>query len=173
MRGRKSAATVIFAGIFAVYAVYPYATLYRLHQAIRSGNAPLLTTLVDWPSVREGIKEDICDSVADNPEKVTASGSLPDFGASFIRGIAANAVDQQVTPEGLVAAVSRKPEPQHGGEMQVEWAFFDSPTTFTVSLHAAGQRDAIRLQMELKDAQWQVTRVWLPSDLLNQANSRT
>ena len=30
--------------------------------------------------------------------------SLPPFGAGFVRGIATNAVDRQVTPEALVAA---------------------------------------------------------------------
>ena len=61
--------------------------------------------MVDWGSVREGIKEDICDLVIDQPPQDQADGKLPPFGAGFVRGIATNVVDRQVTPEALVAAV--------------------------------------------------------------------
>ena len=55
------------------YAAYPYVTLYRLDNAIHTGDAATLRALVDWPAVREGIKEDICDNVADDPQSETAS----------------------------------------------------------------------------------------------------
>ena len=56
-------------------------------------------------SVREGIKEDICDSVFDQPSQ--ASGKLPPFGAGFVRGIASNAIDSAVTPEALASAAQQ------------------------------------------------------------------
>ena len=157
------------------YTAYPYVTLYRLGHAIHAGDAKTLKTLVDWPAVREGIKEDICDSVADNPETTTGNGQLPEFGASFVRGIAASAVDQQVTPEGLVKVThqSGTAAAPRGAVVHVSWAFFDSPTEFAVSLKAPGQAEPIKLQMSLQHNQWQVTRVWLPLDLLDEANSRT
>ena len=31
-----------------IYGIYPYVTLYRLGQAIRSGDAARLETMVDW-----------------------------------------------------------------------------------------------------------------------------
>ena len=43
----------------------------------------------------------------------------------------------------------------------------------TVDLQAPGQNSPIRLQLELRDAGWRVTRVWLPSELLSGANART
>ncbi len=171
------AAKPMLAALLAIgvgYAAYPYVTLYRLDNAIHTGDAATLRTLVDWPAVREGIKEDICDNVADDPE-TTAGGKLPAFGTSFVRGIAANAVDQQVTAEGLVSMTRPRAEAMATlrGAMRVNWAFFQNPTDFIVSVDASGQREPIRLQMSLKDATWQVTRIWLPPSMLEQSNART
>ena len=152
------------------YAAYPYVTLYRLQAAIHSGDAQALKTLVNWPAVREGIKHDICDRQAATPDR----GELPGFGASFVSGIATQAVDRRVTPEGLVkAAHATGPGPAEGSGVQVQWAFFDGPTQFTVSLSTPGQPAPIRLQMRLRDTEWRVDRVWLPPNLLDQANART
>jgi hypothetical protein len=55
----------------------------------------------------------------------------------------------------------------------VSWAFFVGPAQFVVDLRAPGQPTPIRLQMDFREGAWQVTRVWLPLELLNQANART
>ena len=157
------------------YCVYPYVTLYRLGQAIRSGDAASLEALVDWYSVREGIKEDICDLVIDQPQQARDGGQLPPFGAGFVRGIATNVIDKRVTPEWLVAA-AQQPEAEQaaqGASVQVSWAFFASPSAFVVDLTTPGQAAPIRLQMDLRHGAWHVTRVWLPPELLGQANTRT
>lgn len=159
------------------YGGYPYLTLYRLGQAVRNGNAARLETMVDWPSVREGIKEDICDLVIDEPQQAYDNGKLPPFGAGFVRGIATNVVDKRVTPEALVAAAA-PPTPQAtdavpGGSVQVSWAFFTSPAAFLVDLIAPGASEPVRLQMDLRDGTWRVTRVWLPPELLGRTRSRT
>ena len=160
--------------IALAYVIYPYVTLYRLGLAIRQGDAVSLQSLVDWPAVREGIKEDICDAVVDEPS--TANGKLPPFGAGFMRGIASNAIDARVTPEALASA-ARQPGMEsavpEGAAVQVSWAFFDGPSAFVVDLSAPGQATPIRLQMELRDGSWEVTRVWLPTRLLVEANART
>jgi hypothetical protein len=180
-------AAVLVAGI--AYGASPYVTLYRLGEAIQASDATTLESLVDWPAVREGIKEDVCDLVVDDPAPKTA-GSLPPFGASFMRGIASNAIDQAVTPQALLAATGTvaqparrpsfgrhtqsqpSPEPQTS-DVHVNWAFFDSPTTFLVSLQARGQAEPIKLEMALHHGAWQVQRVWLPAELLTNNGSPT
>jgi hypothetical protein len=42
-----------------------------------------------------------------------------------------------------------------------------------VDLRAPGQGSPIRLRLELRSGTWQVTRVWLPAELLGKANTRT
>jgi len=151
------------------YVAYPYVTLYRLGEALHSGDSQTLTALVNWPAVRDGIKRDI----SDRPNAAVGTGELPGFGASFVTGIATRSVDQRVTPEGLVKAVRATAPVRTHDRMQVNWAFFDGPTQFIVSLTAPGQAVPIRLEMRLHDTQWRVDRVWLPPDLLDQANART
>jgi hypothetical protein len=166
--------TAVLCLIALAYVAYPYVTLYRLGHAIHTGNARTLKTLVDWSSVRRGIKQDICDSLGD-PHTTAASDDLPAFGASFVRGVAAGAVDEHVTPQGLVAAARRSggDAGSAGADVSVGWAFFHDPTHFFVSLHAGDRPQPIRLELSLQDAQWRVTRVWLPHDLLDEASSRT
>ncbi len=171
----KKAAFGALLTVVVAYGVYPYVTLYRLGQAIRQGDQESLQTMVDWPAVREGIKEDICDFVVDNPPEAKHGNKLPPFGAGFMRGIAMNAVDTSVTPEGLVSAV-KEPKPStapKGAEVRVDWAFFDGPSGFVVDLSAPGQPTPIRLKMDFRDGGWQVTRVWLPRDLLAGGKTRT
>lgn len=154
--------------IGAAYVAYPYVTLYRLGSAIESADASTLESLVNWPAVREGIKEDVCDLAADDPTPKTGAELLP-FGASFVRGIASSAIDQAVTPQALLAATTAlpadKPVPR-GADVHVNWAFFDSPTTFMISLRVHGQSDPIKLEMDLRHGEWRVQRVWLPAELL-------
>lgn len=168
-------ATVL--GIGALYVAYPYVTLFRLGLAIRTADAATLETLVDWPAVREGIKEDVCDLGGVNAP-TQDGGSLPPFGASFISGIASSKIDQTVTPQALVAAAATTPaaEPAkaiRGADVHVNWAFFETPTTFLVSLQARGQADPIKLEMDLQNGAWRVQRVWLPADVLSNNGSRT
>ena len=155
MVGRKP----LIGGLLAIgltYGIYPYVALYRLGQAIRSGDAATLETMVDWGSVREGIKEDICDLVIDQRPQVPSDGKLPPFGAGFVRGIATNVVDRQVTPEALVAAAQGPDaiETTRGAAVQVSWAFFAGPSAFVVDFHAPGQATPIRLQMDLRSGTW-------------------
>jgi hypothetical protein len=170
---RMRAGWPIVATILSVavaYVAYPYVTLYRLGSAIQRADAATLESLVDWPAVREGIKEDVCDLASDDPTPKTG-GALPPFGASFRRGIASSAIDQAVTPQALLAATSaptlpaNNPAPR-GADVHVGWAFFDGLTTFTISLHAPGQIEPLKLEMDLHNGEWRVQRVWLPAELL-------
>ena len=127
------------------------------------------------PRFVRGIKEDICDLVLDEPPQAKTSAQLPPFGSSFVRGIATNVIDTRVTPQALVAVTQRPASTPavRGANVQVNWAFFGGPTQFLVDLRAPEMASPIRLQMDLHGGAWQVTRVWLPAELLGQANSRT
>ena len=173
MVGRKPLIGALLA-VGLIYGIYPYVTLYRLGQAIRSGDAARLETMVDWTSVREGIKEDICDLVIDQPPLEQADGRLPPFGAGFVRGIATNVVDRQVTPEALVAAAQEPEaiEATRGAAVQVELGVLRQPG----GLHGGFVARRARLRRSgcrwiCADGTWHVTRVWLPPDLLGQANA--
>lgn len=182
MRNRKRVVAAV-AVVCAAYMAWPYLTLFRLAEALQHGDAATLEAMVDWDGVREGIKEDICDTVFDEPgaDVTRADSHLPPFGYSFVRGIAANAVDEQVSAEGLVSAsrAARRVKPAGSPESEASpslaWAFFDRANAFSVLLRMPGaaKHQLVRLQLELQGGGWKVTRVWLPSTMLAQANART
>ncbi|GEM_PF-576194 len=178
MRPLLVAMLVVMLAILGGYTAYPYVTLYRLREAVRQGDAVTLGTLVHWPKVRDGIKEDICDFLFEPPVAsangpALASAALPAFGQSFVRGIASNVVDRRVTPEALTAALGPLvPRPViAGSDVRLTWAFFDAPTAFSVGLRVPGHDDDVLVRLELRDMSWRVTRVWLPAALLRQANA--
>jgi len=161
----------VFVVLGVGYFCYPYATLYRLDLAMRDNDAATLRSLIDWYSVREGLKEDICDMVLDQPPATPrADDELPAFGASFVRGMAGNVVDKNVTPETLVS-MSQVSAVDRPSGARVEWAFFDNPTSFSVNLRAGDAAEPIRMVMELHGLRWQVRRVWLPNNLLERAGT--
>ena len=175
MPGKKAIIGALFAVALA-YVVYPYVALYRLGQAIRQGDATSLETMVNWSAVREGIKEDICDQVIDRPSDAKAGGQLPPFGAGFVRGIAGNAVDTRVTPQALAAVAAQDPAERPSADSRGAGKLGASLPARQHSwwtVNAPGQTSAIRLQMDLRYGVWRVTRVWLPPELLTQANART
>ena len=164
-----------FVVLGAGYIGYPYATLYRLGVAVRHSDHATLRTLVDWYSVREGLKEDICDMVLEGPvdarpTEARADNKLPPFGASFVRGMTGNALDQSVTPETL-SSMTRGGAVARGGDPRVIWAFFDNPTEFSVSLLTDGAADPIQMVMAFRGMRWKVVRVSLPEELLERAGS--
>jgi hypothetical protein len=171
MRAKWPALTILLA-LCAGYVGYPYATLYRLTVAVRQADAATLQSMVDWYSVREGLKEDLCDMAVDDPANARPSNELAPFGESFVRGIIGNLPDKNVTPETLVSmtrATHAAPRP----DTHVVWAFFNNPTRFLVDVRANGSVEPIRIVMELRGMRWRVRRVWLPNKMLERANSGT
>ncbi len=104
-------------------------------------------------------------------------GKLPEFGASFVRGITSNVIDRKITPQAIVSAsLGPRDEPSPGAgvaKMRVGWAFFESLTVFTVDLHASNISEPIRMEMDLIGGTWQVRRVTLPDEMLRGQPART
>jgi hypothetical protein len=167
MRGKRIviSALVLMA---AVYAAYPFVTVYQIRCAVRDGDTPTLTRLVDWPSVREGIKEDICDLVLDEPSGPVDSTRLPAFGASFVRGVTSGSVDREFTPEKVVRMTA--PASHADDEASITWAFFSRPDRFVIDVSVGGQTEPVRAEMEFTGIRWKVNRVWIPGTLLKQGH---
>lgn len=165
----------------ACYVGGPFLTLWRITQAVGTGDIVALQSLVDWSSVRQGLKDDIADGVIGMPqETLVASNALPPFGASFVSGIAATAVDRAVTPQGLVQA-ARLLDPLAGGETGpgfpgIVEAGFNGPMEFDLRLRAPCQdaeEEPIHIRLAVRHGFWQVVRVWIPQDMMDRAGSRT
>lgn len=177
MRTRLSVSSVCLLIVLG-YMASPYVALWRLQTALERGDATSLEQGIDWKSVREGLKHDIADGVIGPVETQLAANSLPPFGASFVKGIADNAVERDVTPQNLIAVMRQMPS---GGKSAnpfscCDWAFFESPTAFTVTVSnpASDPDDGhLRLRMEMHNGRWTLMRAWIPQDIVERAAQRT
>ncbi len=158
------------------YMVSPYVALWQLEAALQRGDTLALERGVDWKMVRDGLKEDISDGIIGPMQAQLASNALPPFGASFVSGIAETAVEREVTPQNLVA-VMRQMRP---GEVNAnpfacfDWAFFESPRVFTITVRNADPDEGhLRLRMELRGGKWMLVRAWVPQDLIERSANRT
>jgi hypothetical protein len=163
------------------YAASPYLALYQMGQAMRHGDARALCADISWDQVRDGLKEDIADGIAGEPQTTThaaveaSADDLPPFGASFVTNLAGNVVDRTVTPGHLIETMSTlRAAGTSAARPDIEAAHFTSPTSFTVALRPPGE-DVVRLRMDLKPTpgglRWEVTRAWIPQSMLEKSET--
>ena len=169
-------------GVLAgAYAGGPFVTLWRITHALESGDRDTLQAVIAWESVRQGLKDDISEGLLGMPQsRQVASNALPPFGASFISGIAATAIDRDVTAQGLLGVARLlDPGPAPGGAGAVPsivGAGFATPTCFDLRVLAPGQapdETPLHVRLEFHQGSWQVMRVWIPQDLMDRAAART
>jgi hypothetical protein len=166
-----------FCLLLLAWVASPYYTVWRLSQAIAAGNAAPLERLVDWPSVRAGLKHDVADGLLGvAAPQVAAANTLPPFGASFVAGIAGSAIDDEITPTNVVAALHAPMAGQDAadgpriGWHAIRWAFFRGLRVFDVSLLYPGGEPGeqkLRIRLSFQGTSWKVTRVWVPQDLMD------
>jgi hypothetical protein len=196
MPGRKTLLSVLVL-VCICYAAAPYVALWRMYRALSEEDAPSLARMVDWGAVRQGLKDDIAEGIIGMPAtQMVASNGLPPFGSGFMSGIAGNVVDKEVTPQKVMVAVhsiqdgtGQPQQAPHASLMSalslagtgdapchIDRAFFDSPTSFTIRIHAQGQDPddpPLRVRFELRGLSWMLVRVWVPQDLMERVNFRT
>ncbi len=167
-------------GLISAYGAWPFVSLYELRRDVQSHNLPALAADIDWPLLREGLKQDIADGITGEPGQTlqvnaTSNDDLPPFGSGFVTNMAGAMVDQTVTPQHLAnMAGTLKAAGAH--PMTVSTAYFASLTRFVVALSAAplsARAPAVRLQMDLvrdgSTLRWKITRAWLPPEMLQAA----
>lgn len=175
-RGRTVSALVGVLALFAAgYLGGPFVTLWRITRAVNNSDLAALRAAIDWNAVRQGLKDDTAEGLIGLPRQA-ATNALPPFGAGFISGIAATAVDRHVTPQGLVQA-ARAFDAQPGLDGAVPFptivgARFNSPAQFDLRVRVPGQ-DAgeapLHLRLAFRTGVWRLTRVWVPQDLMDRA----
>ncbi len=177
MRIRLQLGTYIVAGLIA-YMVSPYVAVMRLQSAMESGDTQTLERMVDWRSVRDGLKSDINAGIIGLASTQLGANTLPPFGSGFMSGIADTTIDREVTPQNLVA-VMRQMRPEHSAPASIDcvlWAFFKGPTSFEMVVRSDSDGDEdqhLRLRLELHGMHWSLVRAWVPQDLIERATQRT
>lgn len=175
MRARLFLSIAVIA-IVVGYMASPFMALCRLANSLDRGDSHEVEMAIDWTAVKAGLKEDIADGVIGPTSGSLASNTLPPFGASFASGIAQSAVEQEVTPQNIIAVMRQ----MQGGEAMpnplsmLEHAYFEAPTVFIVTIHDTDSEGGhLRLRLALEGGQWRVVRAWIPQDMIERAAQRT
>jgi len=145
--------------VLLLFLAWPYAALWQIDRAVRSGDFAALAGLVDLDSVRSEIKQKL------NKDESSNIGELSD---SFIRwleeGISAlgnQAVERLVTVSWVRARLL-----DHGAGNaddgflgQVSYAFFDAPDGFVARIGPPSDTP-VQLHLSLRGLHWRVSALY-------------
>ncbi|WP_404786535.1 DUF2939 domain-containing protein [Altericista sp. CCNU0014] len=165
-------AIAAFVGGGLLYAS-PYLTLYQMYQAVERRDAQSISSSVDFPALRESIKDNLQSEIL----KETAKQDNPLLnllGAALGSAILNPAIDTMVTPQGVMALLEgqRLQLGEGGGGAQTlsEKAAevdvrsgYESFDRFVVSVKPKGEDvPPVELILSRQGLGWKVTGVRLP-----------
>ena len=103
---------VLFAGVWLYFT--PYLAMNQLQKAAKAGDAQAMNELVDFPSLRESVKQNVRSAVSNQVGH--RAGPLGVLGGLLAGAVAAPVVDAVVTPDGIAALTEgRSPGRGHRG----------------------------------------------------------
>lgn len=162
---------LLFLILLGVYIAYPYWTLFRIEQALLTNNAEKLQKIVDFPAIRAGMKKQVEGGLLEKSQKLGEKRPiLGDIGEALTRALAPSVVggtvDSLVTPETILnnPTVVEHREKDEGFRDFVTYAFFASPTRFTVDVKDPERADAPTVTgvLTLEGVRWRLTEIELP-----------
>ena len=176
-----SATCLVLALLF--YVVSPLATVLSVANGLRHEDVAALRGALDWRAVRLGLKADFGGGlpVSLASAKVSqADDELPGFGESFASTLVSRAVDNEVTPERMMAMLSRTDTggiDQTGAGVvaavravvgRVERVAFLGPARFEAAIRMSDDPSAqpVCVSMRLEHWQWKITQIHLPEQML-------
>jgi hypothetical protein len=108
----------------------PHLAVRRLQQAAEAGDREALAKLVDFPSVRASVKEEVRQAMAERIDKEADDNPFARFGAALAGMMVDPLVDSFVTPGGIAAAVrGERPSVGEEGRDRAEKAARDVEVT--------------------------------------------
>jgi hypothetical protein len=168
------AAIVVFAlGAGAIYSL-PYVAIYRIIAALEAKDAKQLAALVDFPQIRDNLK-----SFAGTKLKAGTADTKNDAWGQIQKSLPsqfiAGAVENLVTPEGLVNIVQQRLEAVAAGQEGANrtkltaWPLYAalvgsadlayvSPSEFVVAVRTGGA-GMLRFVLRRNGAAWRLTNI--------------
>jgi Protein of unknown function (DUF2939) len=163
----------------ALYIAYPYHTLQRLEDALETGDQVTLEALIDWPSLRDGLKDDLNTMATRALAEQAGPGGDPEaalgmgIAAMFMPVLVQRAVDAYVTPASIATLMRREaatgPAADDGPRaddwrFEVHRAYFAGPASFRFEFSNPDDprpEPAIGV-LALQGLRWRLTRLILP-----------
>lgn len=173
-------------GLIVIIAIYlyasPYLALNNIKKAAQAGDADTLSEYIDFPSVKQGLKDQINAQIMKEVTQKDADG-FEALGAMLATAMIDKAVDGIVTPDGLAMMVQgQKPDlngnaaeqtdEQQAGENKLDYKTnYITYKSFKVSLSNPDYEDNLDIIMHRDGLSWKIHRINLPLDFSDSSNS--
>ena len=141
------------------YLAWPYFHLYQLHRAVINNDSAAIKKLVDLEKVNQVFKDNLKWQM--NHTVNTSSSLFPEAvkqGAQTLMGTLGNLAAEAVVIDAQ-SLLDRLHKINGSLWEKTTFAFFESPTRFTIRLGQLG-RNPIHIQMTLQDWSWRVTAIY-------------
>lgn len=187
---------LVFVLVGIAWIAWPYYAVYDLVTAVQNGDQEALERRIDWPSLRQGLRDDFNSMfmrklAADAQRKRDEPGAALGASLAALMGpaIIDRAIDAYVTPSGIAALIKNgrpapasqglsapdRPTPTTPSEAgdfkfdRVKYAFFShSPTTFRIEVAPpVGATTKDNSVLLFKwDGEWRLSRIFFPKDVM-------
>lgn len=173
-------------GLIVIITIYlyasPYLALNNIKKAAQAGDADTLSEYIDFPSVKQGLKDQINAQIMKEVTQKDADG-FEALGAMLATAMIDKAVDGIVTPDGVAMMVQgQKPDlngdaveqtdEQQTGEKKLDYKTnYITYKSFKVSLSNPDYEDNLDIIMRRDGLSWKVHRINLPLDFSDNNNS--
>lgn len=154
---------LIFLSIVA-YVVWPYYVVYRLDSAVKNSDQTTLTELVDLNAIREIHKESVqrnVNQLEDSLSRTVGAEHNPvlDTIRDSVIGIGQSKIDKTIDINWVKSCLAGKEKDKSSLWQAVSFAFYESPTRFTIRLGELGHAPT-HVQMTLQDWSWRVAAIY-------------
>ena len=173
-------------GLIVIIAIYlyasPYLALNNIKKAAQAGDADTLSEYIDFPSVKQGLKDQINAQIMKEVTQEDTDG-FEALGAMLATAMIDKAVDGIVTPDGVAMMVQgQKPDlngdaveqtdEEQAGEKKLDYKTnYITYKSFKVSLSNPDYEDNLDIIMRRDGLSWKVHRINLPLDFSDSSSS--
>lgn len=161
--------------IYVAYAVY---SLNDLVSGVASGNAQQISNHVDFPLVRESLKEQLRSQLMDQALADARNGSDPasqigaGLAAAFGPAVINNVVDGLLTPSGVARLLSKSKNGNVQRKPQYAKIFGSITILSPIKYRLGGFGDNTELIVTLKEFEWKVIDIQVPNDIFEKGRKR-
>lgn len=150
----------------------PYLALNSIKNAAQERDADKISSYIDFPSVKQGVKDQLKAKVAREMITSDSNDGFEALGSMFATAMIDPIVDGWVTPDGIAAIMvedeknsSKNATSGKDKSNDVEYeTSYDSFNVFHVDIGEIEKNDGIRVTMHRDGLSWKVTGIDLPMD---------
>ncbi|QER38334.1 DUF2939 domain-containing protein [Acinetobacter suaedae] len=170
--------------VFGYLFASPYLTIYQIRQAIEQEDSAALASHIDFPSVRQSLKDQVnAQMLQDMPQAPSSERGLAAFGAILASSMLDKVVDVMVSPQGVAMLMQGKqlkdslplqansdfqtpPSSESTSSTHAEKASYkgryQSFNQFAVEIQHPHNRFPTKIILQRTGLSWKVTQIQLP-----------